>query len=85
MAGRGGDGAAYKLCVAVRMLLGKATGGWVRPHAFVALKDGSLPYAEARRAAERDAALARVLTTGAGVTLVAGAAATALGTLRGGR
>ncbi len=84
MAGRGGDGAAHKLSVAARMLLSKATGGWVQPHAFVGLKDGSLTYTEARRAAERDAAAARVVTTGAGLTLAAGAAATALGALRGG-
>jgi kynurenine 3-monooxygenase len=85
LAGRGGDSAAFKASVVARLALGKVTGGWVRPHAFLLLKDGSLPYAEARRQVERDAAAAKVVTTGAGLTLLAAAAAGALSGMRGAR
>ncbi|KAL4858184.1 Acylamino-acid-releasing enzyme 1 [Chlorella vulgaris] len=85
LAGRGGDSAAFKASVVARLVLGKVTGGWVRPHAFLLLKDGSLPYAEARRQVERDAAAAKVVTTGAGLTLLAAAAAGALSGMRGAR
>ena len=71
-AGRGPR--AARAAVVARVALGALTRGWVRPHALVRLKDGGLPYAEARRAVERDAALVRVVTTGAGLTVVAGAA-----------
>lgn len=82
VAGRaGGDGPdprATHAAVVARVLLGKLTGGWVRPHALVRLKDGGLPYVKARRAVERDAALARAaalaLVAGAGVLLAVGAA-----------
>ncbi len=49
---------ANKLAVVSRVILSRLTRGWVRPHALILLKDGSLPYAEARRRVERDAAIA---------------------------
>lgn len=68
---------ANKLAVVTRVLLHKVTRGWVRPHALILLKDGSLPYAEARRLVQRDAALA-----GAAASLgVLGAAGAALAVL----
>lgn len=78
LAGRGGRSAELKASVVARLLLHKATGGWSRPHGFVLLKDGSLPYGEARRQVERDVAAARLLTTGAGLAVVAALAAKAV-------
>ena len=71
LAGRGGAAAALKASLVARVILSKATGGWVRPHAFVLLKDGSLPYGEAARQVRRDAAVAKLVATGLGVALVA--------------
>lgn len=72
--GEGPDPRATRAAVVARVALGALTRGLVRPHALIRLKDGGLPYAEARRAVERDAAVARVVTTGAGLSVVAGAA-----------
>ncbi|KAL4430832.1 hypothetical protein ABPG75_006088 [Micractinium tetrahymenae] len=68
---------ANKLAVVARVLLSKLTRGWVRPHALILLKDGSLPYAEARCRVERDAALAGAASS-LGALAVAGAALAAL-------
>ncbi|EFN55569.1 hypothetical protein CHLNCDRAFT_134054 [Chlorella variabilis] len=71
LVGRGGAAAALKASLVARVILSKATGGWVRPHALVLLKDGSLPYGEAARQVRRDAAVAKLVATGLGVALVA--------------
>lgn len=54
---------ANRLAILARVLLSRVTRGWVRPHALILVKDGSLPYAEARRQVERDAAIAGAATS----------------------
>lgn len=83
VAGRGGGGGAdgqpdpraTRAAAVARGVLGALTRGWVRPHALVRLKDGGLPYAEARRAVQRDAQLVGLLTAGARLGAVAAAGA----------
>lgn len=78
LVGRGPQSAALKASVVARLLLHKASGGWVAQHGFVQFKDGTLPYAEARRQVERDMAAATVVTAGAGLALAAAAAVQAM-------